>query len=161
MVLELGVDSLVESGHIHFKDYIKMSQAAELYKMRNTVFPDLSSLESEWHVGPTGVGKSSSVRRRFPDAYIKGINKWWDGYKGQETVLLEDLSPEHAFLIPHLKRWGDHYAFSAEVKGGSMLLRPRRVIVTSQYRISEIATRMEDSSALERRFTVHVHQPPM
>jgi len=131
MVLELGVDSLVESGHVHLKDYIKISQAAELYKMRNTVFEDLPTLESEWHYGPTGVGKSSSVRQRFPNPYIKGINKWWDGYKGQETVLLEDLGPEHAFLVSYLKRWGDHYSFSAEVKGGTMQIRPKRILVTS------------------------------
>lgn len=41
---------------------------------------NLDTLESEWHWGPTGTGKSRSVRNKWPDAFIKSNDIWWDGY---------------------------------------------------------------------------------
>jgi len=108
-----------------------------------------------WFHGDTGTGKSRSARARFPDPYLKIANtKWWDGYLGQENVLLEDLDKTHAYMGYHLKIWADRYAFPAEIKGGSMVIRPKRIIVTSNYSPEEI---WEDKNTLEpilRRFKV-------
>lgn len=40
----------------------------------------IDKLENEFHWGATGAGKSRQARERFPDAYIKSNNVWWDGY---------------------------------------------------------------------------------
>ena len=37
-----------------------------------------------------------------------------------------------------LKRYADHYPFRAEHKGGSRLIRPKNIIVTSNYEMTEI-----------------------
>ena len=86
--------------------------------------------------------------------YSKPIKtKWWCYYRGQPTVLLEDMSP---FLIgemtDYLKIWADRYAFGCEIKGDTMFLRPDRLCVTSQYRIDDIWKDEETREAMHRRF---------
>lgn len=116
---------------------------------------DNSEMVNEWIWGPTGCGKSSSVRTRFgdEDLYSKPLNKWWDDYNGERVVLLEDVDPSHEKWIGYfLKVWSDHYKFRGEYKGGSMMLRPKSLIITSQYSIDQIFSDHETVSALHRRF---------
>lgn len=119
---------------------------------------DLDVLENYWVWGPTGVGKSRAVRDHFKVIYNKPRNKWWDGYKGQETVVLEEVCPKDAdWLASMLKVWTDHYAFIAEMKGKSKSIRPVRFIVTSNYSLENVFQVEEDQLPLKRRFkTVHV-----
>ena len=49
--------------------------------------PPIDTLLHEWHYGPTGTGKSRYVREKYPDAFIKDANKWWDGYNGEDVSL--------------------------------------------------------------------------
>lgn len=121
--------------------------------------PPLESLPRTcglWVVGPTGVGKSRGTRERFPGLYPKPLNKWWDGYAEQPVVLLDDVDNNQVSWIGHfLKIWSDHYPFIAEMKGGSKLIRPKQVVVTSQYSIMQLFTN-DDAlrDALLRRFEV-------
>ncbi len=109
-----------------------------------------------WYLGPTGCGKSHTARTKFPDLYDKPLNKWWDGYRGESTVLLDDVGPKQAVWLGYfLKRWGDKYPFPAESKGTTHQIRPQRIIVTSQYTIAELYH--DDPlllQALERRYKV-------
>lgn len=121
----------------------------------------LSVLQNEWLWGPSGCGKSKSARDRFPGAYIKDPKeKWWDGYSGQETVIIDDFDKYQVSMGGEMKRWCDHYPFPAQIKGGTMFIRPTRVIVTSNYAPEEI---WDDTNTLEpinRRFNV-VHMGPV
>ncbi|AUM61928.1 Rep [uncultured virus] len=108
-----------------------------------------------WYVGPPNTGKSYAARERYPNLYDKPANKWFDGYRGEDTVLIDDFDMNHKVLGHHLKRWADRYAFPAEQKGTTIAIRPQRIIVTSNYYIEEIFS--EDKvlvEALKRRFTV-------
>ena len=88
-------------------------------------------------------------------------NKWWDGYDNEEVVIMEDFNMEQAkHLAHHLKIWADHYPFMAERKGGSMLIRPKKIIVTSNYHPEE-AFGEDKTGSLEpimRRFKMHHYE---
>ena len=68
----------------------------------------------------------------YKDAYIKGNNIWWDGYDGQDVVIIEEMGPKQ-INANHMKQWADHYPFSAESKGASVKIRPQKIVVTSNY----------------------------
>lgn len=99
------------------------------------------------------------MRQRFPLAYIKGNNIWWDGYDGQETVILEEMGPKQ-IGAQHMKKWCDHYPFSAESKGSSVLIRPKRLLVTSNYSIEACFPEPQDTDAIKRRFKIHHYEAP-
>lgn len=114
---------------------------------------DNDVLENYWIWGPTGTGKSRAVRAQFGgDMYNKACNKWWDGYMDQDTVLIDDFDKSHHVLGHHLKIWGDHYAFTAEVKGCALSIRPKRIIITSNYHPRDIWTDETTYGPIERRF---------
>lgn len=111
-------------------------------KIRSDYMPKpepLEELDNEWRYGPTGTGKSRGAHLEYPDAYLKKADtQWWDGYNGQDVVIIDDFDKYHVKLGYQLKIWLDHYSFQAENKGGSMLIRPKKIIITSNYHPSEI-----------------------
>lgn len=121
--------------------------------------PPLADLEHEWYYGATGTGKSHKARTENPDAYLKMCNKWWDGYAGEDVVIIEDFDKNHAVLGHHLKIWADRYPFPAEVKGSKINIRPRKVIVTSNYSPQEVwPNEAQTLDPILRRFKIkHFH----
>jgi hypothetical protein len=127
-----------------------------LSKMCVLKHEDNDELCGLWYYGASGTGKSRAARANFPGAYDKLLNKWWDNYEGEPSVILDDLDHFHAPTMGHaLKRYADHYPFRAEVKGSSMVIRPKVIIVTSQYTIEELwPLDVSLQEALKRRFKV-------
>ena len=107
-----------------------------------------------WIHGESGAGKTRSVLAAYPDCYIKPRNSWWDGYQQEEVVVVDDLDKFDVKLGGKLKHWADFAPFVAERKGGSIRIRPGKLIVTSQYTIEEVWEDKETRQALMRRFVV-------
>lgn len=110
------------------------------------------SLQNEWIYGPAGTGKSTKAFAENPGSYLKGLTKWWDGYTHQTSVIIDDMDPYHKSLAQEFKQWAHHHPFPAETKGGTMCIRPQKIIVTSNYRIDEIWEDQTTRDAIHRRF---------
>lgn len=112
-------------------------------------------LENEWWVGKTGTGKSRKLWLEYPNHFQKELNKWWCGYKGEEVVAIEEWSPKNECTGSQLKIWADRYPFTGQIKGGSLKkIRPKKIIVLSNYTIEECFPAKEDHLPLKRRFKV-------
>lgn len=132
-------------------EYIRYFNSLHRLRIRDSSI--LDDLQNEWWWGPTGTGKSRLVWERYPDHYAKQLNKWWDGYNDEETVVIEEWAPKNEMTASGLKIWADRYPFSCEVKGGCMRrIRPKRIIVTSNYSLEQCFERMEDLEPMKRRF---------
>lgn len=116
---------------------------------------NLSDYCNEWIYGDTGSGKSTLARSENPDCYPKNTNKWFCGYQGEETILVEDVDPDSAkMLARYIKIWCDKFPFMAEMKGSSRQLRPKKFVFTSQYQIEECFLDPRDAAAIRRRMKV-------
>ena len=119
-----------------------------------TPFDDELKDHFEWWYGPTGTGKSRKVWEEYPIHFDKQLNKWWDGYAYQEVVVIEEADPKKCEHMAYfLKRWADRYPFRAEIKNGHLNnIRPKKIIVTSNYSIKECFPNPQDWEPLMRRF---------
>lgn len=115
--------------------------------------PNIESCCGLWIQGASGVGKSYHVRQ-FGPLFDKQISNWWCGYNHEPIVLIDDVTPDNGkFIASGLLRWTDRYSCNVQVKGGSMQIRPKLVVVTSNYNIDQVFGDVNVSiEALKRRF---------
>lgn len=104
--------------------------------------------------GASGTGKTRKAVGDWPDAYIltkpnKDGNVWFDGYQGQETVILDEFYG----WIPYdlLLRMCDRYPLRVPIKGGTVKFAATRVVFTSNKPWKEWYPHIDDTSAFERR----------
>lgn len=115
----------------------------------------LQTIDNEWWCGETGTGKSKRLWELYPNHYQKPLNKWWDGYNNEDVVAIEEWAPKNEVTASLLKIWADRYPFCAEVKGGTLQkVRPKKIIVLSNYKPEECFTSENDLLPIKRRFKV-------
>ena len=101
--------------------------------------------------GQAGRGKSYYWKRNYPDAYVKPVGEWWDGYEQQETVVLDDF--QGGLLFGFLLHLLDRYPLLVQVKGGTRVFNSKTIIITSNFAPCEWYTdaTKHNYAALERR----------
>jgi len=152
IVLDLAKKGDLEEvpARVFIAHYHTLKKIAQDYRLMPQTID--GPLLNEWHHGPTGTGKSYTVRKENPEFYYKMNNKWWDNYADEDVVLIEDLGHSHEWMGDFLKIWADRYPFRAEIKNLSTSLRPKKIIVTSNYLPHQIWQDPNIHEPLERRF---------
>lgn len=120
----------------------------DLYKAK-TLKPLNRDVEVIVLWGDSGSGKSRWAYENYPDLYSKPPSKWWDGYIGQKTILLDD----YYGYIPYTELLNvcDRYPYHAEIKGGYVWAQWTTIIITSNKPPERWYAR--GLQALKRRFT--------
>lgn len=152
-LLSKPVHQLVDEGLISLSMAPQIKKAKIAYEESKIELIDHNETKGEWYYGESGTGKSRTAREKYPNAYLKACNKWWDGYTGQDAVIMDDL--DENCLGHYLKIWADRYACTGEVKGGTVNLNFSKFIVTSNFSISELfEDKQKFIDPLKRRFKV-------
>lgn len=80
--------------------------------------------------GETGSGKSRTAAAICgEDVYYKPHGKWWDGYDGQQSVIVDDFYGWMQY--DEVLRVTDRYPHRVEVKGGFKEFTSKKIIFTS------------------------------
>ena len=121
----------------------------------------LSEIKRNWEMdvriyhGEPGTGKTKAVWDEFDveDVYVKSPGKWWDGYRGQKVILIDDFDPSTCFDITfdfYLKLL-DRYPMRIEWKGGSGEFYSKVIIFTSNFDSEDWFISRRNRSAFFRR----------
>jgi len=150
-----NIEDILPEHQLKYYGTIKKMQADHKKMPENLTWKD-NEPPNLWIHGKTGTGKSRHAREYFKHEFYPKIasNKWWDKYKGEDNVLIEDMDLTHQYQGYYLKIWADRYAFPVEVKNGHDYIRPKVIIVTSNYKIEEVFPDPSIHEPLKRRFKV-------
>lgn len=99
--------------------------------------------------GTPGTGKSKWAYDYDENAYWKQRGQWWDGYQGQEVVVIDDF---YGWLpFDTLLRLCDRYPLMVETKGGQVIFSSKVIIFTTNQHPREWYKNISNFQAFERR----------
>lgn len=103
-----------------------------LEKIQNLVYKERTEKpEVHWYYGKGGCGKTRQAIDQHPDYYQKeSRNIWWDGYKQQHTIIIDDFRKDDMPFNTLLKIL-DRYKYQGEIKGGHIHINSPLIIITS------------------------------
>lgn len=87
-----------------------------------------------WYHGPAGSGKTRKAYESSKDVYIKDGTGWWDGYRGQDTIIIDDFDPpvkETDFRL--FLRLLDRYPYQGQLKGAYVEISSSTIIITCEF----------------------------
>jgi hypothetical protein len=95
--------------------------------------PKRRDVEVIWICGDSGTGKSRMAEDMGgQDVYDKRADsKWWDGYDGQETIILDDWRPSKYWNVFNTLGVLGGERMRVETKGGHVIAKWTRIIITS------------------------------
>ncbi len=137
--------------------FVKMYRGFQEYALRTNNHPRTFRSAVIWRWGKYGTGKSWFVKNKHAgNLYIKEpAHKWWNGYAGQEAVLIDDFDATDGFWrtkegLRTLLRLIDEGPCQVEFKGGMMEFNSRFIYITSEHHPSTYWSGNELDQVLSR-----------
>lgn len=138
MFLTQCLEDLVDSGDVSLFKYAQLLKARNMYMMSRSVNKKRDKPTVSWLYGPTGSGKTRYAVEHGGDRYwISNDCKWFDGYCGQETAILDDIRAS-SYSFEFLLRLLDRYPVLVQVKGGFVVWEPKKIFITAPARPEEV-----------------------
>nr|WAQ80642.1 MAG: replication-associated protein [Circoviridae sp.] len=106
------------------------------------------------YTGPPGCGKSRAAAQEDGTKFYKTRGEWWDGYTGQDTVIIDDF---YGWIkYDEVLRVCDRYPHKVPIKGSFVEFISKHIIFTSNIEV-ENWYKFDgfDASALFRRITTY------
>lgn len=102
------VDDICIEQPMKYHQYGRTLNNLEDLRMRTEFRTEMT--KGEWYYGKTGTGKSHKAFENFsPKTHyvLPEDNGWWDGYKQQDTVIINDFRGElpYNFLLQLIDKW--------------------------------------------------------
>jgi len=145
-----SLNELVDSGDISIMD-VRRLKNARMDLAQEGIAVTAEDVCGLWYWGASGVGQYHKAGTDFLELYIKAQNKWFDGYAGEKTILMDDFDCKE--LGHYLKIWADKWACNGEIKGGTVALQHERFIITCNYDPEEL-WEGHMLEAIKRRFKI-------
>ncbi len=145
---------LLEVANENFPSFIKYHKGFTVYKtmVDKVKRKDFRKVKVVHIWGETGIGKTRKAMEDSNAYKIQGCSmKWWDGYEGEETLIIDDYNDD--LKITELLGILDGYQLRLAVKGGFTYANWNKIIITTNYRSLHKRSRRQHRKALKRRIT--------
>lgn len=135
-------DVMIEEPALYCKYRNGLKDIAQLGQQRKN--QEFRQLYVEFITGPTGCGKTRGASEKFPNAFLlhaselskNGGSGWWDGYSGEETIIIDDY--DNDTNITKMLNILDGYKLRLPLKGSFTYAAWKKVFITSNLRLHEV-----------------------
>lgn len=119
--------------HEYPAEYIQYTRGLQAL-MRKVAKHRTQAPEVFWLWGLSDAGKSSYAIKKHgrENCYIKDSTRWWDGYEGQEVIIIDDFDGSWPFR--NLLRLLDTYDYQGEIKGEFVKITSPYIYITCEFR---------------------------
>lgn len=162
---EQTVDQICESNPVMYHQYGRTLNKLEEIALRRKFRTEMT--KGIWYWGPTHTGKSHNTFEGFhPDTHYLLNHRdggWWDGYTGQDTVILNEFRASDIYTYDYILELVDKWPMKVNRRGREPLpFISKTVIITSSLHPEDIFWRRNEKDSLEqlkRRFTfIHLNK---
>ena len=150
MYLTKCLEDLVDSGDVSLFKYAQLMKARNAYMMSRAANQKRQKPTVYWLYGPTGSGKTRYAVEKGGESYwISNDCKWFDGYSGQTTAILDDIRAG-SYTFEFLLRLLDRYPVLVQVKGGFAVWNPLVIYITAPARPEQVFINHETGETWDR-----------
>lgn len=155
---EMTADEVAVENGAFFHQYGRTMREVEAITLRKRWRTEMT--EGIWYFGDTGAGKSHRAFEGFdPETtYVRETEdgKWWDGYKGQPTVILNEFRGglPYGELLSLVDKWPKKVSWRCREP---VPFLAKRLVVTSRHPPEAIYKNVDNDghAQLYRRFKVY------